>query len=206
MADASTPVDGRAARRERNRTAVVEAHLDLLIETGRPPAPDAVAARAGVSVSSLFRYFETLDDLQQRAIDLYFERFGARFAIAAIGEGTAEERLHRFVDARIRLHDEVAPVARHARAQVTHSEPVSARLAEVRATFAEQVRRHFAPELATGPRTEAERRADAIDTLTSFEAFDLLLTGHGRSTREIRQTWMVALRAVLSADAAAPPG
>lgn len=197
MADTALPVDGRSARRERNRTAVVNAHLDLLLETGEPPAPDAVAARAGVSVSSLFRYFETLADLEQHAVAIYFERFGGWFEIPRIGEGTADERIRRFVDARLRLHDKVAPVARLTRARQPDEGPITARLAEIRASFAEQVRRHFQPELAAVPRAEGDRRADAVDVLTSFEAFDLLVTGHGRSTRQIRETWTLGLRSLL---------
>lgn len=198
MTDIPLPVDGRKARRDRNRAAVVNAHLDLVLETGAMPTTEAVAARAGVSVSSVFRYFETLDDLQQHAVTNYFDRFGALFEIPRMGEGSIEERLRRFVEARVRLHDEVAPVARLTRRQATEGTgPIATRLAQVRESFAEQVRCHFAPELAAFPRTEAQRRADAVDALTSFEAFDLLVAGHGRSTREIAQMWKVATRSLL---------
>lgn len=200
MSKASTPVDGRRARRERNLAAVIQAHNDLVLETGTRPTPDAVAARADVSVASLFRYFETLDDLQQRAMAVYFERFGALFEVPDIGEGTTDERLRRFVDARLRLHDTVAPIARSARIHAHHEGLIATRLAEVRASLADQVRLHFAPELERVPHADAERRADAVDALTSFESFDLLLTGHGRSTREIRKIWITALEALLVPD------
>ncbi len=198
MGDASTHVDGRTARRERNRSAVIDAHLDLLLETGRPPTPDAVASRSGVSMSSLFRYFDTLDDLLQHAVAVFFDRYGTWFEIPDIGEGPAEARRDRFVDARIRLHEKVAPIARSVRVQAQLGGPIATQLQELRATLAAQIRTHFAPELAAFSPAEAERRADAIDALTSFEAFDLLRDGHQRTTREIHRTWTVALDAILA--------
>src|SRR5690606_23355552 len=48
----STPetYDGRRARRERGRQAVIDATLDLFLEGGERPTSEEVAARAGVSV------------------------------------------------------------------------------------------------------------------------------------------------------------
>lgn len=198
MTDTSASVDGRTARRERNRSAVIDAHLDLVLETGQPPSPDAVAARSGVSLSSLFRYFDTLDDLQQHAVAVFFDRYGELFEIPDIGHGPSEARLRRFVDARLRLHDKVAPIARMTRVQAHLGGPIAPELQELRAKLATQVRTHFAPELTSFPRAEAEHRADAIDALTSFEAFDLLRTGHDRSNREIRRSWTIALEALLT--------
>lgn len=198
MADAPTPVDGRTARRDRNRAAVIEAHLDLVLETGQPPTPDAVASRSGVSMSSLFRYFDTLEDLQHQAVAAFFERYGTWFEITDIGEGTTKARIDRFVTARLRLHNKVAPIARLTRVQAQLGGPIATDLQKVRASLATQVHAHFAPELSTFPRHKAERRADSIDALTSFEAFDLLQTGHERSTKEIRETWTITLRALLT--------
>ncbi len=52
-------VDGRRARRERGRIAVSDAVIDLAFEGNANPTAEQVAKRAGVSVASLFRYFET---------------------------------------------------------------------------------------------------------------------------------------------------
>ena len=60
--------DGRRLRRERNRDAVVQAVLELVREGELAPGVEAVAARAGLSARSVFRYFDDLDDLCRAAI------------------------------------------------------------------------------------------------------------------------------------------
>ena len=52
--------DGRRARRDRNRVAVVDSLLALYAEGDLNPSTDAIALRAGLSPRSLFRYFDDL--------------------------------------------------------------------------------------------------------------------------------------------------
>ena len=61
-------IDGRRARRERGRLAVSDAVIDLVGEGNTDPTSEQVAERAGVSVASLFRYFETLEELRQETL------------------------------------------------------------------------------------------------------------------------------------------
>ena len=65
MSDLMEVVDGRNARRVRNRQAVVDATLALLDEGHTDISVDEVVERSGVSKRSIFRYFETLDDLDR---------------------------------------------------------------------------------------------------------------------------------------------
>lgn len=56
-------VDGRTARSARTRAAVVTAVLEL-VRTGNPrPTAKEIAARAGISLRSVYVHFEDLDDL-----------------------------------------------------------------------------------------------------------------------------------------------
>jgi len=73
--------DGRNARRERNRVAVIEAAFALVREGKTPPAVDDIAERAGVSVSSIFRNFDGLADLQRQALDLAHEMWSPSFEV-----------------------------------------------------------------------------------------------------------------------------
>ena len=66
--------DGRHARRDRNRLAVVDAILALFSEGNFEPTSDQIAERAGLSPRSLFRYFDDLEDLNRVAIARQFER------------------------------------------------------------------------------------------------------------------------------------
>ena len=112
---AAVPIDGRRARRERGRAAVVDALFELLQERHTLPGVEAIAERAGVSVSSVFRYFDGLDDLREHTIERYFERFAPLFEVPQLGEGPLRQRIARLVEARLDLYDAIAPMAHIAR-------------------------------------------------------------------------------------------
>lgn len=189
--------DGRRARRDRNRTAVIDALFGLLADGEVTPTAEAIAERAGVSVSSLFRYFDGLDDMHRQTIERHVERSGPLFEVPHLGEGPRTERIERLVVARVELHRSVSPVARLARARALDHVPIADHLDRTRAMFRRQVRAHFAPELDPLPRTRAEDIVDLVDTLTSFEAWHLLRSGPGRSDARIRRTWAAGIAALL---------
>jgi AcrR family transcriptional regulator len=186
-------VDGRRARRERGRASVVDAMFALLEEGSNVPTVEAVAERAGVSASSVFRYFDSLDDLQHRTIERYFERFAHLFVIPSIGRGDLVTRTVRLVDARLDLYDAIGPLGRLARARALDTPQLAQTLAETRATLARQVRHHFAAELTERTPARADDLVALIDSLTSFEAWDLMRTAHARSRQQIRRAWLAAL-------------
>ncbi|WP_436792585.1 TetR/AcrR family transcriptional regulator [Actinospongicola halichondriae] len=188
--------DGRRARRDRNRASVIDALFDLLVD-GSFPTTEAIAERAGVSVSSVFRYFESLDDLQRQTIDAHFDRFGPLFDVPSPGEGDTAERIQRFVDARLALYEAVAPVARLARARAYDQPLIAERLTEVRKSFVRQIRDHFAAELEALSPARAEDTAHLVDASTSFETWDLLSTTHDRTGRQIRRAWIDGIAALL---------
>lgn len=196
MTATGTATDGRHARRDRNRAAVIDAMFALL-EDGSSPTTEAIAERAGVSVSSVFRYFESLDDLQRETIDAHFARFGPLFDLPAIGEGDRDLRIRRFVDARLELHRSVAPVARLARARSYDHPLIADRVGEIRRSFVDQLRIHFAVELGARSNADAEDVVHGIDSLTSFESWDLSHSTHGRTPRQIRRAWMQAVTTML---------
>ncbi len=62
-------IDGRSARRERNRDAVLDAVIDMFTEGSLTPGPAEVAVRSGVSIRSVHRYFEDTDNMICAAMD-----------------------------------------------------------------------------------------------------------------------------------------
>jgi AcrR family transcriptional regulator len=191
-------IDGRRARRERGRLAVVDAMLDLLLEQGAPPPVDELAERAGVSVSSVFRYFDTLDDLQRETTARFFERNAALFEIADIGQGTCAERIERFVRSRVTLHRMVAPIARRSRARSLDHSRLAEAVTDSRHRQFEQVRAQFANELDGRPAAAAIDLAMVIASATSFEAWDVLTTDLDRSDADVARAWVNALTVLLT--------
>ena len=195
--EAETSVDGRRARRDRNRAAVVDALFSLYDEGETSPAAEAIASRAGVSVSSLFRYFDGLDDLQEQAIEAHFARFGPLFEVPSIGVGPLPERTRRLVDARLTLYRSIAPTARLARARALDQPRIAEKLAETRAQFSHQIHTQFAPELRALTPARRQDVADLVDALTSFESWDLLQSTHGRRNREIHRSWTAGISSLV---------
>lgn len=167
-------VDGRRLRRARGRRAVVDAMIDLVLELSSLPSVDAIAERAGVSQASVFRYFTTLDELRREAIERYLERFDDLLAVADIGVGPLAPRIDRFVVARDVFYTRTAPMARITRRQAGDVDDFAVTIEAMRATFADQVALHFAPELEPLDPRERVRRVAVVAALTSFEAWDQL--------------------------------
>jgi AcrR family transcriptional regulator len=101
--------DGRSARSARTREAVVTAALDL-VRAGNPrPTAKEIAARAGISLRSVYVHFDDLDDL--------FAAVGARQAedvahlLYAVDAGLPlPERVDAVVEQRAALWETLAPV------------------------------------------------------------------------------------------------
>jgi len=189
------PVDGRRLRRERGRRAVVDATIDLVLEGSPTLSADQVATRAGVSQASLFRYFDSLDELRRAAIARYFERFDALLSIERIGDGSFDERVDAFVASRRELYDRTAPMARFVRRQAPEVDEIARTLERLRSTLADQLAQHFAPELARFDDDTGRRRVAVLAALTSFEVWDQLapLGDPGRD-----EAWRDALTSLLS--------
>ena len=192
-----TTEDGRRARRTRNRGAVVDALFELLADGIAPPSAEQIATKAGVSISSVFRYFDGLDDLQRQTVDAYFTRFAPLLEIPQLGEGPLPDRINRFVDARLDLYATVAPIARLARARAYDHARIATSLVDARGAFTAQIRAHFADELSQRPKARAEDSVLLLDALTAFESWDLLRTTHGRSENQIRRAWATGITALL---------
>ena len=188
VASARQTVDGRRQRTVRGRAAVIDAMFDLIVEGHLPPAVDQVARRAGVSTATIFRYFGTLDDLQQETVARFVERFDHLLEIDRPGEGSATSLVRRFVDSRITLFSTVGPVMHLAWVRSLDQPRIAAAVRENRRRLRDATEEHFASAL--GPRS-ARRSGlvDAIDGMCSIESWVSLTRIHDRSPDEIRRAW-----------------
>jgi AcrR family transcriptional regulator len=174
-----TPIDGRVERRERNRTAVVEALLDLYREGELAPSADVIAKRAGVSPRSLFRYFDDLDALVREAVRQQQERIAPELARTVAPDRPFAARVEELVEVRLDLFDAMGPIARVARATAPLQPPVAVELSRIRAVLREQLATAFAAELEAMPAAARARTLGAADVLASWESVDLLRHDQG---------------------------
>lgn len=188
--------DGRRLRREQNRAAVVETLIELY-EEGRYDATAAeVAERAGISLRSVFRYFDDTDDLARAAIERMHATARPLLRIDASPDDDVETRLDALVRGRIAMWRAVAPAARAARMRAPVSPVVAAEIAAARAYLRRQLQSLFAREL-DGARPHA---LAAADVLLSFESVELLLEDHRLSRSRAATVLTDALRALLAAQ------
>ena len=192
------PVDGRTARRERNRDAVLDAVLDLFAEGSVSPAPPEVAARSGVSLRSVYRYFDDEDQLIRSAIARNIERVQPYIGLEAPGEGEVGSRIDRTVDARLSLYERARPMMRAA-VHRAHSTPtLAARLVEVTQLIRTQTAEMFDPELSQLPPEQRRELLDALDVVLSYDGIDHLRGGLGRSPDEAGAAMRRSLWALLA--------
>jgi AcrR family transcriptional regulator len=178
--EAVDELDGRVARRQRNRDAVVDAIM-VLIESGDlDPNLARVAEVAGVSERSIFRHFETRDALIAAVVDRQLERV-LSLVRDVPSDGPLDARVHALVAERARMYEAITPMRRVALRVAERSELVAEKLREAQRWNRAELERVFAAEL--NPRATAERRevVAAGAMVAGWEAWDVLRTREGCS-------------------------
>ena len=167
-------IDGRTARRNRNRDAVLDAMIDLTSEIGEEPAIEAVAERAGVSYRSVYRYFDDRTELLLAAIGRLMGDVWAIFDVEQLGEGSFDDRLERFITVRIGAYRRLAPLSRLAMRRSLSEPLVTVQFDTVRSFLRDQLATQFASELSSLAEPEQVVALRAIDTMFQFEAMEFL--------------------------------
>jgi AcrR family transcriptional regulator len=184
--------DGRRLRREQNREAVIDAMLALFRAGVYQPSTAEVAATAGLSVRSLFRYFDDVNDLHRAALD---RQLGLALRLVDPRVGPAEPtptKVAAVVRTRAELFEVIGPAARALRAGAHRRPMLAGQLGRNRAFLRQQLGEIFAPELAASPAL-----LPALEVLCSFEAYDLLRYDQGLSRRRAEQALRAALGVLL---------
>jgi AcrR family transcriptional regulator len=189
-------IDGRTARRNRNKDAVLDALIELAREGDglAEPSIEAIAERASVSYRSVYRYFEDRTELMLSAIGRVMGDDYSIFDVADLGDGSLDTRIARLVEVRLAAYRRLAPLTRIA-IRLRADEPAVAEAYEdVRRQMRAQLETQFAAELdavATGDRAgvlasiDAMFQAESLDYLAGHEGLDD--TGIARIlTRHIR--------------------
>ena len=195
----SAAEDGRHARRDRNRLAVVDAMLSLYAAGNLDPSSDEIAERAGLSPRSLFRYFEDLDDLVRVAISRQHERLLPTSALDVSSAGALSDRVSRLVAQRVRLFDRIGSVGIVSRVRAPFQPLIASELALSRSFLRRQIEQLFAPEMAQRGAAGAASAIATIDVLTSFESLHLMRGDQQLSGAQIEAALADAITKILGA-------
>jgi AcrR family transcriptional regulator len=174
-------MDGRVRRGERNRQAIVDAALELIVEMRAMPTAQAIAERAGVAPRSVFHHFPDMEDLLARAAETQAARHWKVLQPPAPGR-TLGERIADAVGERALLFEAIGDVRRVA---VLHEQAyplLGERLQDSRAALRRHLRRALQPELSALRRPAAE----GIQAVASWEAWEVLRRQQGLSAASAR--------------------
>jgi TetR/AcrR family transcriptional regulator of autoinduction and epiphytic fitness len=161
---APPPTDGRHARSERSRQAMVDALLDLLRSGTLRPSSAQIAERAGVTQRTLFNQFGDMDSLISAVAARQTERVLSLLPQA--GEGTFEERANRYCDGLAVLLDETMHVRWAVVTSTTPMAPASAAVGTARQFMRRHLADAFAPELEHLTEAAAGELIDALEIET----------------------------------------
>lgn len=170
-------IDGRTARAQRTRQAIVDALLALIDDGDLAPTAPRIAERAGVSLRSIYQHFEDLEALFGAASTRHMERV-LDAATPIDPEGPLEARVAAFTEQRARILEAMTPVRRAALLQ----EPFSANLRDSRRRMEKlgraEIGRVFAAELDRLPRPERTEVHAGLEAACGWSAWEhLRVTG-----------------------------
>jgi TetR/AcrR family transcriptional regulator, regulator of autoinduction and epiphytic fitness len=188
-------VDGRTARSERTRNAIVDAHVALITEGDLRPTADRIAKEAGVSLRALWSHFADMEALFAASGQRILERRDATFAPIS-AELPLAERISAYCRQRARLSESIAPAARAAALK----EPFSPALQRYRKLHVERVRDEVRALFSTEIGGDTDL-LEAITAVSMWNTWDTMRTPMDLSPDKARATLERTITALLGSTA-----
>jgi AcrR family transcriptional regulator len=189
-------VDGRTARSERTRAAIVDAHLQLIREGDLRPTADRIAKLAGVSLRALWSHFADMEALFAASGSRVLEIRDAAYRPIRTDLPLAD-RIDAYCRQRAKLLEQIGPTAKAAALK----EPFSETLRRYRRVHLNRVR----DELSTLFAAEVEGDEQLLNALTAISMWPTWSTWRttmGMSAATARATLLRTITALLTS----PPG
>ncbi|MEO6604669.1 MAG: TetR/AcrR family transcriptional regulator [Aeromicrobium sp.] len=175
--------DGRVARGERTRDAIVAAHTALLLEGVLKPTAKVIAERAGVSVRTLWANFKDLEALLIETTG-YWMAADDELREVVDPDLPLDERVIAFSAQRARRLENIAPAARSA----ALGEPFSPALDRSHKAHVDRLRSEiealFAREIASAADSEREGLKYALIVAASWPTWHLLRDDYGLTVEQ----------------------
>lgn len=198
----SAPPDGRNARAQRTRDAVIGALQGLVLEGEPQPNARQIADRAGVSLRSVYVHFASLEDLHRALADR-----ATQLVIGMLSpidpDDPLADRITELCRQRARVNEEVGPLRRAAALRAGSAPALGEARTFAQAASRDQVARVFGRELEPLDRAARRRRIASVDAAISGESWDLARTTHRLSVDDARTSVVEALTLLL--DHSGPP-
>lgn len=188
--------DRRIERANRTRDNIVDALLELIDDGNFRPTAREIAARANVSLRSLYVHFDDVEALFHAAAIRHKIRLD-EFRTELVTSGPFEERLAAFMTRRITFYEAGEKVRQAALLQEPFSPALHSILEEARQAGRAELDKVFGPELSG--RKGASRRAP-LDVITNPSTWTALRNQHGLDVDAARAVVCDMVRALLEQD------
>lgn len=197
-------VDGRTARAERTRRAIVDAHLGLIADGDLKPTGERIAERAGVSLRTLWINFKDMETLFEASGERVLAQQDAAYRPVP-PQLPLNQRVEAYCRQRVKLLQLIAPSARAAQMR----EPVSVQLRRNRARHIERVRQEVEELFRQELEMAGAGRQDLVHALVAasmWPAWSMLRDGLGLGVEEARRVMTRTVTALLVTAIAAGIG
>jgi len=169
------PADGRAARSHRTRRAILDAMRALHAEGDLRPTVPRIAARAGVSLRTVWQQFPDREALLLEAVRR--DREIQRSLVTRIDpDQPLAARVGAFIAQRARVLEEMTPTWRAARVHQPFSDQLTRDRRRRYAAARAEVEQVFARELSRLPGQQGERLVDALHAISLWSYWESLRT------------------------------
>lgn len=188
--------DGRRARSERTRMAIVDALLALLAEGHPRPPAERIAERAGISRRALFNHFRDVEDLLAAAAERRIAQIVPTLRPLPV-TGSLAERAAEVAAILCELYERVAPVRRAGLLAEPESKVIAERMQTARSWHRAAIEATFARELAAHPEPRRRELGAVLAALTSFTLWDELTSRQQLSPAETTEAMRRQILATL---------
>lgn len=168
-------LDGRRARSHDSKRKIVAAMIDLVAEGNPSPTAEAVAARANVSLRTVFRHFEEMDNLYQEIAAAVFERIWP-YVEVPLPPGDWPTKLDGIIQRRVEVFEQIRAFKTAIDVHRHRSGAVLAQYHRI-ADISRQLLDRSVPEAIRADRSTME----ILSLLLSIEAWQRLIEQQGLS-------------------------
>lgn len=168
-------VDGRRARSERSKQAIIDASLTLMAEGNLIPTAQQISDKAGLGIRSFFRHFEDMETLFA-TIDEQIRDSTEALYLGGDRDGTLDERILHAIERYGEGYEKQRNMVLSTSAQLWRSETLRKNYARYQRGLRKDLD-DWLPELKQLTRSERE----AVDAVASFEMWHRLRYHQGLS-------------------------
>jgi AcrR family transcriptional regulator len=195
MSDPLEPevVDGRRARSERSKQAIIDASLELMEEGILVPTAQLISERAGVGIRSFFRHFADMETLFATIEEQKRESTEALF-VGGDRAGSLEERILQATERHADGYENQKNIILSTSAQSWRYQVLRKNYARYQRGLRKDLD-DWLPELEQLPRVQRE----AVDAVASFEMWHRLREHQGLSKKQSIEIVVYMIRGILHA-------